>query len=281
MDAVNAAMRSVFGAVWAPFDALPPVVGVLVLGVAFGVLALIAMKYTTDPKRVEHCKDRYQGHILAIKLFKDSFTVVTGSLGRALAWIGAYLGEQFKPMLVMLVPFMLLFAQMQMRLAYTPLKLGEKVLLTVELDPAKASGVPDVVATLPPGVELAGLAVREPSRQRVVFPIVATAAGAHELSFTRGGETVTKTLHAGDLEGAPMVSPLRGSSFWDLVLYPSEPSFGADSSFAKIELRYPVREIPLLGLDLAFGSELGMCLSFVLVTIVAAFALKGVFGVTI
>lgn len=280
MDAVNAAMKAVFEVAWAPFSAAPLWVGLLVLGVAFGVVALIAMKYTTNQKRVARFKDRYQGHILAIKLFKDSFLVVITSLGKTLAWIGAYLGEQFKPMVVMLVPFVLLFAQMQMRLGYRPLELGKPVLLTIEVDAAKA---PDAAVRieLPPGLEARAKPVREPSAGRLVVPIAAAAPGAHVVKLTYGGETVEKLVHAGDLDGAPMVMPVRSNDFWDRLLYPGEDSFGGASAFRRVALAYPVRPIDLFGLDLSFGSELGMACVFVLITIVAAFGLKDLFGVTI
>jgi len=281
MDAVNAAMKRLFDLLWAPLSAAPLWVGLLVLGVAFGVLALLAMKYTTDPKRVSRFKDRYQGHILAIKLFRDSFSVVIGSLAKTLAWIGAYLTEQFKPMLVMLVPFMLLFAQMVVRLSYRPLDVGTAAIVTIDLAPETPANEVDVKLGLPPGLVQAGTAVREPTRQRVVVPIKATQPGAHVLQVTCGGETVEKTIHAGDLDGPPAVSPMRTNDFVDRVLYPGEPSFGDASRFRSIALTYPIRPLPCFGVDLSFGSELGMMGIFLLVTIVAAFGLKGVFGVTI
>ncbi len=281
MDAVNRAMKSTFDVLWTPFASAPLWVGVLVLGVAFGVLALIAMKYTTNPKRVSHYKDRYQGHILAIKLFRDSFSVVISSLGRTLAWVGAYLTEQFKPMLVMLIPFMLLFAQMQMRLGYRPLDVGAPVLLTVDLAPGQSVEAMALSLQMPEGLESRTKMVREPGENRVVMSIAAKSAGAHVLKLTCAGETVEKTIHAGALAGAPMVFPVRSNDFVDQLLYPGEDSFGATSHFRRISLAYPVRPIDCFGFDLSFGSEIGMAMTFVLITIVAAFGLKGVFGVTI
>ena len=281
MDSVNAGMRRFFDLVWAPFDRLPAWIGLLVLGVVFGILALIVMKYTTDAKRIDRFKGRYQGHILAIKLFRDSLTVVVGSLVKTLGWVGCYLGEQFKPMFVLLIPFMLLFAQMQMRLGYRPIELGRTVLVKVGVAADRAPAGMTVGIDLPAGVELAAKPVREPREHRVVVPVVAKAAGAHVLRFTCGGETVEKTLHAGAMEGAPFVSPVRSNSWWDRVLYPAEPSFAAGSAFTRVELAYPVRPLPCFGVDLSFGADWGMAVVFVVITIVVAFALKGVFGVTI
>jgi hypothetical protein len=280
MDSVNAAARRLFALLWTPFDGLPLWIGLVVVSALFGVVALVAMKYTTNPKRVTRFKDRYQGHIFAIKLFRDSFTIVVSSLVKTLGWVGCYLGEQLKPAVLLLVPAMLLFAQMQMRLGFAPLKLGQSVLLSVDLG-ANAPTDLKVAFDPPAGLELAAKPVREPSRHRVVVPLVARSAGAYVVKLTCGGETVEKTVHAGSLAGAPMVSPTRSNSWWDRVLDPAEASFGAGSLFQKVELAYPVRALPFLGLDLSFGKEWGMMIDFLVLTIVVAFALKGVFGVTI
>ena len=132
---------------------------------------------------------------------------------------------------------------------------------------------PSAGAILLEGVPLNAMPARDRARRLAYLP--------QRLIGDPDASALEKTLHAGDLPGTPMVSPVRASGFWDQVLYPSEPAFAADSAFHRIEVKYPVREIPLLGFDLAFGNEIGMAITFVLITIVAAFGLKGVFGVTI
>jgi len=280
MDTVNAAARSVFDLLWIPFAGLPGWVGLFALGALFGVAALVAMKYTTNPRRVTAFKERSQGHILAIKLFRDSFSVVIGSLAKAILWSGGYLTEQFKPMLLLLVPFALLFAQMEMRLGLRPLDVDKEVLVTVEVDAARVPGL-DVALELPAGVVQARPAVREPSKSRVVLALVPKTAGRHEVRFRVGSEVQVKTFDAGDLPGIPRVSPVRSADFWDQLLYPAEPGFSSASAFRRISYALPVRPLPFLGLDLSFGSEAGMMLVFLVLTIAVAFALKDVFGVTI
>ncbi len=280
MEAVNAATRRLFDVLWVPLAGLPGWVALLALGALFGVAALLSMKYATNPRRITAFKDRMQGHILAIKLFRDSFTVVVGSLVKAILWSGGYLAEQFKSVLVMLVPFALVFAQMEMRLGLRPLELDREVLVTVDVDAARVPGL-DVAVEVPAGVVQARPAVREPSRHRVVFAFVPTLPGRHELRFRVGTEVEIKTFDAGDLPGMPRVSPVRSSGFWDQLLYPSERGFSPASAFERIAFACPVRPLPFLGFDLSFRSEAGMMLVFLLLTIVVAFALKDVFGVTI
>jgi hypothetical protein len=281
MDAVNSAMAGFFDLLWAPFSALPEWVGILVLGALFGVIALLAMKWTTNAKRVAVFKDRCMGNIIAILLFRDSLVVVFSSLGKTLGWLGGYVAEQFKPMFVMLIPFVLLFAQMQMRLGIRPLDVGAVVEMRAELDIAGGDGR-DLTVELPKGLELRSRIVHQPARGHVAFKVAATEPGVHQVKFSTGGETVTKSVHVGPDDGTPMVTPVRSNSFFDQLLYPGESSFGGESRFERIAVTaYPVRPLPCFGFDLSFGSEAGLIGVFVVLTIVAAFGLKGVFGVTI
>jgi len=280
MSTFNSFVNAVFGAVWVPFRGLNPWVGLTVLSAIVGVLALVAMKYCSNQTRIAELKDRYKAHVLAIKLFRDDLRVVFSSLGKTLGLISFYMGHQLRPMVVMLVPIVFLFAQMQMRLAYEPLPMGKKVYVDVELSKS-APGVDTVQVDLPPGLEMAGALVRVPSRHLVKFPIRGTTPGMHEITLRCGSETVTKSVHIGPEKELAMLSPVRSSSTEDLVLYPTEPSFGKDSAFARVSLPYSIRELPLLGLDWSFGFELGMGITFMIISIVVALLLKGAFGVTI
>ena len=120
----------------------------------------------------------------------------------------------------------------------------------------------------------------------VVFPVEVKKEGVFDLVFRIGDEEVTKSLHVGHQEGLPALSPARSNGLMDLILYPTEPHFGSDSSFEQIRLvhpsgagGYPTKPLPAFGLDLSFENELGMGLWFVLISIPVAFAFKGVFGV--
>jgi hypothetical protein len=282
MSSLNTFLNRAFSVLWSPFQHIDPWIGLTVLSVVFGILALLAMKYFSNQDRIVQLKDAYKAHVLAIKLFRDDLRVVLKSLGKTLLLISFYLGHQLRPMVVMIIPFVLIFAQMQMRLAYAPLPLDEKQYVEVQLAPTVAEAdVANLEVSLPPGVESAGPAVPVPSERRVVLPLVPRESGHYELEFRLGDETVTKSLRAGPDADLDMLSKVRSSSFGDLLLYPTEPSFGAGSQFAMIQVPYGIKQLPLLGIDWSFGFELGMGLTFMVLSIVAALLLKGFFGVTI
>ncbi len=284
MSSFNSFFNGLFGAVWTPFRSIDPWVGLAVLSALVGILALIAMKYCSNQTRIAQLKDSYKAHVLAIKLFRDDLGIVLKSLGRTLVQISFYMGHQLRPMAVMMIPFVFLFAQMQMRLAYKPLDVGDKVNVTVQMEnwATGSDGLPEeVTVEFPDGLELAGAKVHAPTIDRVMFPMRATKPGVYDLKLTCGSETVTKQIHVGMEEDLTMLSPMRSSSTTDLILYPTEEAFGDGSAFASIQVPYPVRELPLLGIDWSFGFELGMGLTFMILSIVVALLFKGVFGVTI
>ena len=294
MSAFHQALNKIFGVLWTPFENLNPWIPIWVFGAGFGVLALIAMKYFSNQKRIEEVKRSYQADVLAIKLFRDDLRVVLVSMGRTLWGIACYLGHNLRPMAVLIVPFFFLFAQMQMRLAYVPHEVGERVLIVMDRDGKAEPGSSVELARVvrlgtdeeaTEAVVPAGTAVDLPDYRGAAFPVEGRIPGSYELVFQAGDETVRKAFHVraeGD-EGTAlaMLSPLRSNSLGDQLLYPTEPEFDASSSFQRIETRCGIRPLPAFGFsDLAFGSELGMGLWFVVISILFAFLLKGFFGVT-
>ncbi len=281
MGSINALCNSLFGMVWRPFVALSPWVGLTLLSVVVGVLALVCFKYCSNQKRIAEVKDKYKGHLLAIRLYRDDIVIVMRSLGRTLRYVLAYLGHNLRPMLVLLVPMMLLFAQMQMHLAYRPLEVGEKFKVEVRLkgdvEPAQAM---NLELDLPEGLSLVHR-VRIPEQRRAIYELTSTRRVDGDLRLRLASETATKSCVIADQEG-PLVAlaQLRGSSLADLFMFPTEPGFPKDSSFAQVSFHYPVRPLTLLGFDWSFGAEWGMGVLFLVISMVAAFLLKGLFGVT-
>jgi len=282
MSALNSFFNSLFAVVWSPFQGINPWVGLTVLSVLVGIAALLGMKYFSNQDRIEELKERYKAHVLAIRLFRDDLGIVMGSMFRTLNYIARYMGHSLRPMVVLLVPIVFLFAQMQMRLAYEPWDVGHSEVILVDLEAeVSAEQLAATSVDLPDGVEVCGPVGVAVAKNRVAFPIKATVAGKHLLKFRCGDETVEKSLHVATTDDLDSLSPVRSSGFWDLLLFPTEATFGDSSAFTKIKVPYGIKPLMLFGFDCSFGIELGMGLVFMVISIVIAFALKGVFGVTI
>jgi hypothetical protein len=125
----------------------------------------------------------------------------------------------------------------------------------------------------PAGIVIETPAVWIPAERQLLWRVHATQPGAYELTFQAGSETVTKS--AVSTGAVARRSPFRVKGFVDQLLYPAEPPLPSASAFDKITLGYPEADVSLLGF------ELHWMIWFFLLSLVFAFALKGVFGVTI
>jgi hypothetical protein len=88
-----------------------------------------------------------------------------------------------------------------------------------------------------------------------------------------GSERLTKTWAVG---GPHRKVPVKRTKSWEAFLYPGERALARSSPVDTIALAYPERELPLLP-----GGELGILATFFGVSLLAGFALKGRFGVTL
>ena len=153
-----------------------------------------------------------------------------------------------------------------------PAPVGAVELLKLELDPKSGVGPRDVTLELPDGVALDAPPVRTADGE-VFWRLRAEREGDHVMHIRVGGETIEKRWAVG---GAPRKVPVMRAKGLDAFLYPGEPALAASSPARKIALAYPERDLGWLP-----GGELGVLATFFGLSLLAGFALKGRFGVTL
>lgn len=282
MSTVNGLLRSLFDALLAPFASLPALVGLAVVSLVVSVLMLLTYKRFSNQAKLEEVKRQIYAGIFEIRLFNDDFPAILRAQGDILRHNLRYLGYSLVPMAWMLVPLLLIVAQLQFHYGYEGLKPGEPTLLKVELKEdwssrslaADAAGKPRLALEAPAGVKVETPAVWSPSEKELAWRVVAERAGSYELKLQAGGEPLTKSAVSSDR--IVRRSPIRvAPTFLDQLLYPAEDPLPAASPIESITLGYPEAEVSLL------GWETHWIIAFLILTIVFAFALKGLFGVTI
>ena len=290
MSLLNAALRAVFDVALRPFAALPPIVPVTVVALVSGIFALLVYRWTSDQAAIAAVKRRLFGHLLEVRLFNDDLRAVLAAQLRLLRENMTYLRLNLVPLLWMIVPFVLLIAQLQFHYGYDGLEVGERTLLVVDLaasDPADMVAAAGEAAPRPP-VELeapAGIAVETagawvPSLRQVVWRLRADESGRHELIVRADGGTFTKSLFVADPEdGALWVrrSPTRRrAAILDQLLYPAEPSLPRGGPIERIDVQYATASISFFGLF-----DVHWLIAFLLLSLAFAFALRNRFGVTL
>jgi hypothetical protein len=268
----NRLSSAVFDALLAPFGHGPAWFDLVLWPLLAGALALVVYKHLSNQKGIERAKNRIAAHLYEIRLFRHDPLAVIASTGRIFFRNGIYLGHNLLPLAVLLVPMLAVLAQLEANYAFDPVPVGSVDLLEVRLDPEAGIGPREVTLELPEGVALDAPPVRTADGE-IFWRLRAEAPGDHVLSLRIGTETLEKTWAVG---GDHRKVPVKRTKSWEAFLYPGEAALGRSSPVHTIALAYPERDLGVLP-----GGELGIVALFFGLSLLAGFALKGRFGVTL
>jgi hypothetical protein len=277
MSLLNAALRPVFDLLLAPFAAMPPIVGLTVVSLVTAVFMLVVFKHTSNQAALEAVKRRIHACLFEIRLFNDDLRAIFRAQNEILRHNLTYLRLSLAPMVWILPPLVLVMAQLQFHYGYEGLRPGERTLLEVDLRPgAVAPGDrPRAVLEVPPGLRAETDAVWIPAESQLAWRLAAERDGDFELGLSvDGAPRVTKTVRV--TARTVRLSPERvDHAFLSQLLYPAEAPLPSAGPVRAIRLGYPDRDVSVLGFGLYW------MIPFFALSIVFAFALRGVFKVTI
>jgi hypothetical protein len=223
IDLAHAATELAF----VPLDRLPEGPALLVVSVASGALALLAVKRTTDQRRLAAARDQLTSGVLEMRIYLDSPRRVLRAQWRVVQWTARYVAAALPAVLVLALPFTLLFVHLMVRHEVAPVPVGQDVLLKVE-----AEGDTLVLRT-PPGVEhtasFTSVSGTFYARLRPTEP------GRHLLELRVGDRSETKLLVAGDGRGAS--SPERRSGL--ATLWGVGVERGLTGGITRISIEHP------------------------------------------
>ncbi len=257
----------------APIGMLPGWLSATIVSVVTGGLLLLVYKYTSNQRAIRRVRDDISAHLLALKLFKDSTSVILQAQGRVFR--GAFFLVLFSvvPTLVMLVPVSLLLIQLALWYQSQPLKRGEETLVTAKLSGEGEPTGHEVSIEAPSAVEVVMGPVHVLSRREVWWKIKACENGYHRILLHVDGRTFEKELAIGDT--FMRLSAARPGWYWkDILLHPSEPPLEPGAPLELIEVDYPDR------LSWTSGTD-SWVIYWLVVSMVAALCFRPVLNVNI
>ena len=205
-----------------------------------GVVFLLIYKYTSNQTAIGKVKDNIKAQMLAMKLFKDSVSVTLQAQRKVFKSAFMLLFYSIRPMAVMIVPVLLILAQMAIWYQARPLSVGQESIITIQLNNMIGSPMPDVSLQTGDAFAVVTGPVRVLSQGRVYFKIKAAKSGLHRITFAAGQERVEKELAVG--EGFMRVSMKRPGREWRQILFnPWEKPFANDSLVKSVSIEYPQR----------------------------------------
>jgi uncharacterized membrane protein (DUF106 family) len=286
---LDAVLDSLFDVLLRPLALLPPLASLAVVSLVTAVAMLLVVRRTSNQRALDHVKRRIHAALFEIRLFNDDLRAIFRAQAEMLRHNVTYLRLSLVPMLWMIVPFVLVIAQLQFHYGYDGLEPGRPVLLTAHLRPNAVTGMPDAVAppsaehdragdvgTLdaPPGIRSDSGTVWFPAAQDVMWRITPEAPGDYELRVRTGDQTFIKTIHVSSRVARRSPSRLE-AGFVNEILYPAESPLPSDAPFTSITVAYPERHLDV------FGWQMNWMVVFFVLSIVFAYALRKPFGVTL
>ena len=279
MSFLNSILRRLFDAALAPFSGLHPLVGIAVVSLVVGVAMLLVFKWTSKQDKMTAVKRQIHAGLFEIRLFNDNLRAILRAIGTILRHNLRYLGLTVVPLLWMIVPFVLIVAQLQFHYGYQGLEPGARALVEVELDKTAGGlggGRPAITLEEPPGLTVEAGPIWVPAKRELTWRIRADEQGDYELVLKANGGEVTKSVRVSDQ--VVRRSPKRvAAGFFNQLLYPAEDPLPASSQIRSISLGYPAGNAGFEGWE----SEITWMLFFLLLSIVFAFALRKPLKVTL
>ena len=260
-------------AVLFPFRRLDPVWGLTAISLLSGLFFLMIFKWTSNQDAIHAAKQRVKAHLLELLLFADDMVLTLRAQRDLFLANGNYIRHTLRPMVILLVPVVLLLVQLDVRFGIRPLDVGETALVQVRLSPTVPAAT-EPVLRVPEGLALTSPALRIPSEREVDWRVRADAPGEYQLRVEVDGRYVDKRIR---VEGplAPVSYEIRQPSLLSTLANPAERPIEADSPIQSIRIDYPPRDVEV------FGWSMHWLVFFVVVSIVPAYAVKGLFGVEV
>lgn len=277
MTWINAGLGGLVGVALSPFRSLPPIVGLTVVSLVAAVGMLLVFRATSNQPAITAVKRRIHAGIFEIRLFNDDLRAMFSAQFEILRHNLTYLRLSLAPLVWMLVPLLLLIAQLQFYYGYDGFAPGQSAIVKVRLKEgaSPASGTsPAIALEAPSGLRVETPLVWIPSEREAAWRIGMDQPGDYELKIALDGRSVTKQIRVSDRIGWRTPERLE-AGFLNQVLYPAEAPIENDVPIEAIMVAYPEREISLLGVGTHW------MIAFFVLSLVFAFALKSRFGVVI
>ena len=275
---VLAAFNSLFGKLFEflflPFRNLSPWYGMIFISLLTALFMLFIFRYTSNQTGIKRVKDKIKAHLLELRLYKENMGTTLRAQGKIFRCNIKYIGYSAKPMLVMIIPLVLILAQLNLWFGYDSLAQGERTIVKVKLEdnlnPMDTEAILDSAAAI--AVETPPLRIEE--EKEICWRIRAKGEGKHALPFTMNGEPFSKTIV---ISPSPLakISPLKASRILDGFLYPGESPLPKNLPVKAVEVIYPAKRLNL------FGLKLHWLVAYFALSIIFAFALKRPFKVEV
>jgi hypothetical protein len=200
---------------------LPDWAALTIISAVCGALALWVVGLVLPPARLTEAREQMTAALYELRIYFDSPGHVFAAQGRVIGWSLVYTAWIGLPMLVLGLPFGLMFLQLESRYALAPLPTDQRVVVKVEVTDACDGRTVTIHPT--EGVDVETKTLFDDRADTAYQAMRITKAGQHTITITGCDHEITKRL---DAQAGPVSSParVRGAALlWTLTEEPPLP----------------------------------------------------------
>lgn len=249
VDLINQACGFVVGLLLAPFAKLDPFWGLLVASALSGVVLLMIYGKVSNQQKIKALKQKIYANILETVLYRHDLGLSLRAQGRLLKCSALYLLLAIPPLIVLLVPCLLLLAQLNLYYSNRGLEAGESAILKVSLADEKI--IRDITLDASPGLEITP-PVRSLTDKEIAWRVTAKSTEPQwfALKVGNGSAELREEVHIRGQDGR--INAILSKDWLTRLFYPVD-KLGASLAalpFRELSLSYPARDFNFLGFEL-------------------------------
>ncbi|HSB16098.1 MAG TPA: hypothetical protein VLE22_16715 [Bryobacteraceae bacterium] len=271
MDFLFGGISSITKGVLSVFAGRHPMFTLVPISVLAGVVMLWAFGRFSNQAALRSTKKRLKASLYELRLFADDPGLIFRAQKELLIGNLRYMALMLRPAVILTVPMVLLFVQMESFYGLSPLPVGGNGIVTARMTGGWDMSAPAPRLVPPDGIAVETPAVRVLRDRTLVWRVRASREVSGQLRLAFAGGQIEKSIDSG--AGPRYVSGRRVSSNASLFWHPAEPRItGAPVEW--VEVGYPGSEIEW------FGVRLHWLIWFILISLVGALLFKGRMKVT-
>ncbi len=238
-----------------------------------GIIFLLIYGRVSFQRLIKRTKTSIHASLLEAVLFRHDLRTSLKAQGKMFGFGFVYFMVAIPPILILMIPCIVILAQLELRYGSRPLKIGESTVLVVRFsDPALIN---DAKISHDEGIEITP-PVRIPQSAEVAWRINPKSDGIHpiQIEIPSKGVSLKENIAVGKNPG--VIETGSYSSWWMRLLYPSSLRLDSRSGpVRELTLRYPEAKVTL------FGMRMHWIVVFAGISILAGIVASRIFHVEI
>lgn len=255
-----------------PFEKISPVYGLCFIAVLSGILLLKIFGLVSNQKAIKKNRAKIKAYILEVVLYRDNMNISLNAILKMLKYNIVYMKYIIIPLIVMIIPFMFIFAQLNLRYSTQSLNKGEETIVTVKAE--KESAFKEFSILVSDGLKVTTPALRIKEKDEIYWRIKALIMGKQIVKIidnTSREYTLPVMVNTQRLK----LPAVRYKNRLKSLLNPGVKALDSKSAVKTIRIRYPEVTYKI------FNLHLHWLIIFLIVSVFGGLAFKKFLGVEI